>query len=91
MVVRIGPVQYLSNICAWILLDAPRHLLLREVPSSGPSEQPNRGTFMRMLTTLIALLSAIALTACAGSDDGSEQPHRSQAGPYIGGSAGVGF
>jgi hypothetical protein len=46
---------------------------------------------MRMLTTLIALLSAIALTACAGSDDGSEQPHRSQAGPYIGGSAGVGF
>jgi hypothetical protein len=46
---------------------------------------------MRMLTTLIALLSVTALMACTSSDDGLEQPHRGQGGLYIGGSAGVGF
>jgi hypothetical protein len=40
---------------------------------------------------LAILLSVIALSACSGSDDHSEQPHRNQTGPYIGGGAGVGF
>ncbi len=46
---------------------------------------------MRMLTTLIALLSVTALMACTSPDDSSGQPRRGQAGPYIGGGAGVGF
>jgi hypothetical protein len=46
---------------------------------------------MRMFTLLVAALSVIALTACNGSTDDSGQPHRGQAGPYIGGSAGAGF
>jgi hypothetical protein len=47
---------------------------------------------MRMLAaTLIAVLSLIALTACPGSSDDSGQPHRGQAGPYIGGRGGVGY
>ena len=50
-----------------------------------------RGTFIRMLISLVALLSAIALTACTAPDDGSEQPHHGQTGPYIGGAGGVGF
>jgi hypothetical protein len=46
---------------------------------------------MRMLIILITALSMVALTACSGSDDGSGQPRHGTAGPYIGGSAGVGF
>jgi hypothetical protein len=46
---------------------------------------------MRMLIILVAALSVIALMACSRSDDGLGQPHRGQSGPYIGGSAGVGF
>jgi uncharacterized lipoprotein YehR (DUF1307 family) len=46
---------------------------------------------MRTLTILVAVLSVIALAACGGSGDDSEQSHRNQAGPYVGGSAGVGF
>jgi hypothetical protein len=44
---------------------------------------------MRMLTIFVAALSVITLTACSGPDD-SGQSHRGQAGPYIGGSGGVG-
>jgi hypothetical protein len=47
------------------------------------------GAIMRLLTVLVAAL--IALTACAGSSDDSEQHHRPQTGPYIGGSAGPSF
>jgi hypothetical protein len=46
---------------------------------------------MRIVRTIIIGLSMIALTACSGSDDRSEQPHLYQAGPYIGGGSGVGF
>jgi hypothetical protein len=46
---------------------------------------------MRIFAILLAVLSVIALAACGGSGDGSEQPHRNQSGPYIGGGAGVGF
>lgn len=46
---------------------------------------------MRMFTLLMAALSVIALTACAASDGGDGQSHRGQTGPYISGSAGVGF
>jgi hypothetical protein len=56
-----------------------------------PDRQTLRGTFMRMLSVLVVALSVIALTACSGSGDDSGQPHRGQAGPYIGGSGGVGF
>ena len=43
------------------------------------------------MLTVVAALCVIALAACSGSDDRSEQPHGYQAGPYIGGSAGVGL
>lgn len=43
---------------------------------------------MRMLALLLAALSVIALTACAAADNDA---HRGQSGPYISGSAGVGF
>jgi hypothetical protein len=46
------------------------------------------GTFLRVVTILVVVVSLIALTACGDSDDRSQQPHR---GPYIGGGAGVGF
>jgi hypothetical protein len=45
---------------------------------------------MRMLIILVTALSMVALTACSGSDDGSGQPHRGTAGPYISGGAGIG-
>jgi uncharacterized lipoprotein len=43
------------------------------------------------MLTVVAALCVIALAACSGSGDRSEQPHGYQAGPYIGGSAGVGL
>ncbi|HET6608815.1 MAG TPA: hypothetical protein VFG62_19225 [Rhodopila sp.] len=46
---------------------------------------------MRMFIILVAALSVIALAACSGASDSSLQPHRGQAGPYVGGSGGVGF
>ncbi|HEY0184596.1 MAG TPA: hypothetical protein VGC09_17485 [Rhodopila sp.] len=46
---------------------------------------------MRIFTILIAALSVAVLSACGSAGDGSEQSRRNQAGPYIGGSAGVGF
>jgi hypothetical protein len=46
---------------------------------------------MRTFTILVAALFVIALTDCSESADDSGQPRRGQAGPYIGGSAGVGF
>jgi hypothetical protein len=46
---------------------------------------------MRIVRIIIVGLSMIALAACSGSDDRSEQPHHYQAGPYIGGGSGVGF
>ncbi|MEA2739025.1 MAG: hypothetical protein QOH05_2332 [Acetobacteraceae bacterium] len=45
----------------------------------------------RVVTIFLAAFLVIGLTACAGSDNGSQQPHRGQAGPYIGGGAGIGF
>jgi hypothetical protein len=51
----------------------------------------SRGNTMRILPVLAAALSLIALAACGGSDDGSGPARRNQAGPYIGGAAGVGF
>ncbi|HEX4369463.1 MAG TPA: hypothetical protein VH023_21685 [Rhodopila sp.] len=44
-----------------------------------------------MLRLFVAAVSVIALTACAAPDSGDGQSHRGQAGPYISGSAGVGF
>jgi hypothetical protein len=46
---------------------------------------------MRMLKLFAAALSVIVLTACAAPDSGDGQAHRGQAGPYVSGSAGVGF
>ena len=40
---------------------------------------------MRLVIALVAML-AMALAACSNSDDDS--PHRSQSGPYNGGSGG---
>jgi hypothetical protein len=46
---------------------------------------------MRSLFNLVIAFSVIALAACAGASDNSEQPQRHLAGPYIGGSVGAGF
>ncbi|HVY14689.1 MAG TPA: hypothetical protein VHB27_05645 [Rhodopila sp.] len=46
---------------------------------------------MRILTLLTVVLTAIALAACSGARDDTGQSHRGQSGPYVGGSAGVGF
>ena len=43
------------------------------------------------ILTLVAGFCVIALADCSGSDERSEQPYRYQAGPYIGGGAGVGL
>jgi hypothetical protein len=56
------------------------------------ARNPTQGTFMRMFTILVAALSVIAVTACSPPPaDDSAQPHRGQAGPYIGGSGGFGY
>jgi hypothetical protein len=57
--------------------------------SCGPKTE--RGKAVSGVLTVVAALCVIALGACSGSDDGSEEPHRYHAGPYIGGGAGVGF
>jgi hypothetical protein len=46
---------------------------------------------MRILTTLAAVLSLIALIACSNAGNGSEQSNRNQAGPYLSGGGGIGF
>jgi hypothetical protein len=59
--------------------------------SETPRRQPDSGTFMRILTLLAIVLSMIALTACAGAGDTSQQSRRNQAGPYLSGGGGIGF
>ena len=67
-------------------------MVVRGWPMAGWRDfHTNRRTSVRTLTILVAVLSVIALTACGGAGDSSGQPHRNQAGPYIGGRAGVGF
>jgi hypothetical protein len=62
------------------------------VPANPSQANPfeSRSELMRMLIILVTAVSMVALTACSGSDDGSEQPHRGTAGPYISGGAGIG-
>jgi hypothetical protein len=65
--------------------------MVRNMASQAIQPALPPGTFMRVLMILVAVVSGIALTACGVSADGPGQPHRNQAGPYIGGGAGVGF
>jgi hypothetical protein len=44
---------------------------------------------MRLLIALVTGLAVLALAAC--SEPNADGPHRSQSGPYIGGSGGGGF
>jgi uncharacterized membrane protein YgcG len=45
---------------------------------------------MRLLATLLAVLSLIGVAACSRSGDDSGQARRSQSGPYIGNGDGGG-
>jgi hypothetical protein len=46
---------------------------------------------MLLFRIFIAVIAALTLAACAAANDGSDQDRHDRAGPYIGGSAGVGF